>query len=617
MTEINEGLQGIQLHFVDNVATAMEFISWMGERRPHNAVSIDIETGEYPGRHRDDALSPWRGRIRLVQVGDGMQGWSIPWAEWAGVFYQAMKKYTGMVVFHNIAFEGKWFALQSEWDLPWERAHDTMLMAQVINPLGRAALKTLSSEMVDPQAANLQGGLDLAMRENGWTWGTIPTSFQAYWAYGALDTILTMRIFDKFWDKCAPGKEASLPYEIEMQTRKIANRMELNGAPVDLEYSQRKLDQIVQYTDRAKKWAKDSYGGLSITSNPQLARQFTSMGAEVTEFTPAGYPRIDKDQLKKWTITGNTEIKQLAQLVLDQRKQDKIASAYFSNFLSDNVDGILHPQIKTLAARTGRMSITDPALQTLPSGDPTVRHAFVPRDETHGIVSSDLDQVEFRLTAGLSRDQPLIDVFNEADRTGGDVFTTIMRQVYQDESLDKDRDKAKRKLIKGVVYGKLYGAGVDKMALTAGVLTEQMQQVVNSFDATYPAIKTFQKNIETTGLQRIRDEGVGYVTTATGRKLPCDSDRVYSLTNYLIQASAAEIFKQNLIKMDQADLTEYMVVPVHDEIVLSIPKDTEDTADIMQTIKECMTTTEGWPVPLTAGVDGPFENWGTAYEKKE
>jgi DNA polymerase-1 len=87
---------------------------------------------------------------------------------------------------------------------------------------------------------------------------------------------------------------------------------------------------------------------------------------------------------------------------------------------------------------------------------------------------------------------------------------------------------------------------------------------------------------------------------------------VYSLTNYLIQASAAEIFKQNLVKLDQADLTEYLIVPVHDEIVLNVPRN--DYEDIMQTVKQCMTTTEGWAVPLTAGVDGPFENWGSKYD---
>jgi DNA polymerase-1 len=87
---------------------------------------------------------------------------------------------------------------------------------------------------------------------------------------------------------------------------------------------------------------------------------------------------------------------------------------------------------------------------------------------------------------------------------------------------------------------------------------------------------------------------------------------VYSLTNYLVQSSAAEVFKLNLTALDQADLTEYMVVPVHDEIVLNCPD--SDAEEIMQTVKECMTTRDGWQVPLTAGVDGPFKTWGEKYE---
>ena len=246
----------------------------------------------------------------------------------------------------------------------------------------------------------------------------------------------------------------------------------------------------------------------------------------------------------------------------------------------------------------------------MPSGDATVRRAFIPKDEDHLIISSDLDQVEFRLTANFSQDQDLINLFNEADRTGGDVFTEIMRQVYQDPTAQKSDNR--RKLIKGVVYGKLYGAGVTTMALTAGVADAQMKPVVDAFDTSYPGVRFMAQAIEDAGMRRLRSEGVGYVKTKTGRRLPCDDDRVYSLTNYLIQASAAEIFKQNLVKLDQADLTEYLIVPVHDEIVLNVPR--EGYQEIMETVKQCMTTTDGWAVPLTAGVDGPFENWGSKYD---
>jgi DNA polymerase-1 len=78
-----------------------------------------------------------------------------------------------------------------------------------------------------------------------------------------------------------------------------------------------------------------------------------------------------------------------------------------------------------------------------------------------------------------------------------------------------------------------------------------------------------------------------------------------------VQSSAAEIFKANLIKLDQADLTDMMIVPVHDEIVLQVPR--QDVAEIMPIVKQCMTTSEGWAVPLTAGVDGPFDTWGGKY----
>ena len=84
-------LDNVQLHLVKDVESAQAFLRWLSERRPHSAIAVDIETGELPGRPTKDALSPWHGRIRLVQVGDGEQGWAIPWEEWAGVFYQAME----------------------------------------------------------------------------------------------------------------------------------------------------------------------------------------------------------------------------------------------------------------------------------------------------------------------------------------------------------------------------------------------------------------------------------------------------------------------------------------------------------------------------------------------
>jgi DNA polymerase I len=606
---MTDNLQDVQLHLVDSVEKAQAFLAWIGERRPHNAIAIDTETGELPGGKREDALSPWHGRLRLVQVGDGKQGWSIPWDQWKGVFYEAMERFDGPIVCHNIAFEARWFDIQSDWKLPWHRAHDTMIMAHIIDPLGSGALKRLAALHVDGRAVALQESLDISLIENGWTWGTVPTNFQPYWAYGALDCVLTMRLWEMFYEKCGPGGPYNKAYELEMAARRIVTRMEINGARIDLKYSQRKFDELTEYAESVKGWAKEKYNGVSISSNIQLVRLLESLGAEINEFTPSGQKSASKDQLQFLAISGNAEVKALAEIVLKQRKADKLANTYFANFINDNVNGFVHPSVKTLGARTSRMSIQNPALQTLPKGDDVVRSAFIPKDEDHVIITSDLDQVEFRMFASLSGDENLITLFNRADATGSDPFTEIGREIYNDPTMQ--RSDKRRNLIKGTVYGRLYGAGVAKQALTAGVAEPQMRTVSDAFDTRFPGMAFFQKQIEDAGVRRYREEGQGYVYTWTGRRLPCDEDRAYTLVNYLIQGGAAEVFKSNLIKLDQADLTELLIVPVHDEIVLNAPR--KDVQEIMKTVQECMTTREGWAVPLTSGIDGPMENWGEKY----
>lgn len=602
-------LSQVQLHLVNSVESANDFLSWLSERRPHNAIAIDTETGEIPGNPRQHALSPWHGRLRLVQVGDGMQGWSIPWDEWSGVFYQAMERFDGPIVCHNIAFEARWFETQSRWKMPWHRAHDTMIMAHIVDPLGSGALKRLAALHVDARAVALQDTLDQELSANGWTWGTVPTNFEPYWSYGALDCVLTMRLWEMFYEKCGPNGAYHKPYELEMATRKIVTRMEINGARVDLDYSQRKYNELSSYTESVKNWAKNTYNGTSITSNIQLVRLFESLGAEITEFTPTGQKSCTKDQLRLLAQSPIAEVANLADTVLKQRKADKLAGTYFLNFLTESIDGIVHPSVKTLGARTSRMSITNPALQTLPKGDDVVRRAFIPKDDDHVIITSDLDQVEFRMFASLSKDPNLITLFNRADATGSDPFTEIGREIYNDPTMQKS-DK-RRALIKGTVYGRLYGAGVAKQAVTAGVPEPQMRQVSDAFDRRFPGMSYFQKQIEDAGMRRLQSEGQGYVYTWTGRRLPCDEDRVYTLVNYLIQGGAAEVFKANLVKLDQADLTELLIVPVHDEIVLQAPR--KDADEIKQIVKQCMTTSDGWDVPLTADVDGPLETWGDKY----
>jgi DNA polymerase-1 len=611
MTQKTTGpLSQTEAELIESTEDAQSFIEWIRNKNPNSPLAIDIETGQLPGRMKKDALSPWRGQIRLVQVGDSHKAWAMAWPHWSGVFYEAMNLFPGPLVFHNISFENKWFRLQSDWEIPWHRAHDTMILASVLFPSEPSVgLKKLAEKYIDPAAGSGEDILQSEMRKHGFDWGTVPQNFLPYWSYGALDTIITARMWELLYPQCGEGGLYAKAYELEMNVRRIADEMELNGARIDLGYVEVRNREMRGEAERVKHQVQEEYGVL-ISSPSQVGKKLMSLGAELA-LTAKKNVSVDKHQLDVVLRSGIPEAENLARLVIKHRDLEKMCAAYLENFMEQNIDEVLHPSIRTIGARTSRMSIRDPALQTLPSNDADIRRAFIPRKPGWKIITSDLDQVEFRMFASYSKDPGLIEMFRLADETGSDAFTQIGRQVYQDENMQKS--DSRRGLIKGVIYGRLYGAGVAKQAATAGVPIEQMQAVSDSLDMNYPEMAAFQRTVTNMGEKLIREEGEGYIKTWTGRRITCDNDRPYTLINYLIQGGAAEVFKNNLVKLDQANLTDYLIVPVHDEIVMNVPP--EDVEDIKHEVQGCMTSSE-WGVPLTAGVDGPYDNWGQKYAGK-
>lgn len=588
--EGRRGLGGVSVNLVNSVDEATKFMSWLSERRP--VLAIDTET---------TGLNAWAGKLRLVQVGDGMTGWSIPWEQWGGVFLEAMSRYEGPMTGHNWAFDARWLTIHTPWQIPWHRMHDTMIMAHVIDPTQLVGLKHLGDRFVDKRASAGEVLLKKAFHDNKWGWDTVPIDYGPYWEYAALDTVLTARLWEGFRaDVKYPGV-----YDLEMQTRRICSAMEDRGAPIDVEYCQEQYDTMSAYVDRTKQWFADNHK-VAIGSNKDLVRWFLEHGAVIERTTKSGAPSMDKYQLR--LLAGQDfDYHNMANVILDVRKADKLANTYFKNFIEKNVDGVLHCTIRTLGARTGRMSITDPALQTLPKGDATVRRAFVPSDG-NVLISTDYSQIEMRLFAHFSRSQAMADAFSQKE----DFFVTLCRQIYNDPTIQKE-DK-RRGLTKNTMYGKAYGAGIQKMAETAGVTFDQMKSVVESFDQAYPDVKRFQQEIDQIAGERERFEGIAYVNTPFGRRLPADSGRGYALLNYLLQGHAAELLKRALVKLDAAGLGDYLVLPIHDEVIADVPK--EDAEDAKRLITECMEVVDGsYMVPLTAEAEGPLKTWGQKYEK--
>jgi DNA polymerase-1 len=583
LTAVKGALEGVNLGVVSTFEDAEDFMRWLGERRP--VLAWDTET---------TGLNPWDddAEIRLMQLGDAMMGWAIPWQRWAGLVHEAMARYSGPIVAHNVAFDAKYTAVKApDFPIPWDRLHDTMIMARIAAPTRPAGLKPLAKALIDPHADVLQHALNSAMATNNWTFATVPFDFNEYWLYGAMDTVLTARLWEIFKPEMDAHREV---YDLEMAVRRVCTGMELRGFRVDLEYSRMMYERLGAYVEEMKNYGRERYS-IDIGSTRQLADYLTEQGAHIDKRTPSGAPCVDKTVLKYLSIDGWT----LADEVLNARKAEKLAGTYFKNFVGFARDGVLHPDINTLAARTSRMSITKPALQTLNKNEATVRDAFIPRDpENEVLVTCDSDQIEARLFANFSADPAFMAAFGGPE----DFFVNIARQVYQDATLQK-ADK-RRQIIKNYMYGRMYGAGRAKLALTAGVPLTVINKVQDRIDAEYPGISEFQTKI--TGLAEVD----GRITTPMGRELVIDStEKAYVAVNYVVQGHAAELLKLSIVNADNAGLGDFMCVPVHDELVLSVPR--AEAEDAKRTLEDCMTFEgELYPVPITASAEGPFARWG-------
>lgn len=583
-----------QLRIVRETQDAIDLLAWLGERHG-GAVALDTETSGV------NPLEPGF-QVRLVQVGDSHEAWVIPFQQWQGLVAEMIYKFTGTWIIHNANFDINALAAHGI-VVPWHQVDDTMIAMRLAETTRPAGLKEAAARHVVPGAAVAQRSLHQAMTKQGWGWDTVPLDFPTFLYYAGMDVILTHRLYEH--PVCRRGLTSPV-YPLEMQTLVVCSAMSNNGMQVDLAYCKAKADELRLLTKEINRDIEARYE-VPIGSGRKLGNWFLSQGARITQMTPGGLPSTSKPQLVALLAdpNSNEHVRYVAWQVLRYRKADKMAGSYLENFLimADD-DGLLHPNIQTVQAKTGRMSIRHPALQTLPKPgeDPEsrmVRKAVIPRDPTHALISADFEQIEMRLAAVLSQDDKLIGAFAVADAdSAADFFAEMGKVVYKDPGFTKSDPR--RKVIKNTMYGMLYGAGPAKISETAGIPLKDATDARSSIMGAFPGMSRAMSLYEQEAKRR------GGVVTMLGRDLTVDPDRAYKGLNAAIQGSAADLFKRALVYLDQAGFRDYMVVPVHDEVVFSIPVD--EIEEARHEIRKAMMISE-LSVPIPAEPSAGMQRW--------
>lgn len=593
-------LDGIKVHLVDNVETAYECKRWLSTL---NKVAIDTES---TGLNKD------RDKARLIQFGDAQQSYVIPIENpgWAGLAVELMKTYEGDMIAHNLVYDHEMLMNSIGVGFPEQRSHDTRLKAHVVKSTGSLALKSLSKSHVDPRAGAFQDQLGEALGSHGgWTWATVPITYEPYWSYAGVDTILTYQL-DDYLDPIVQS-EAPESYALELAVAWVAERMERRGVMVDREYTRRFADEMLAYIETAESWCTEHYN-LYPGSNRDVIKALQADQVVFDKYTGGGQISLDKYVLASINHP-------LAETVLARRQAQKTVSTYLSNYLTmSEFDGLIHPSINTVGGmgknpfepggssgvRTGRMSMSDPNLQNVPvrtKAGKRIRQCFMPRPGNRW-VKCDADQIEMRMMAHMSQDPRMIEAFH----SDGDFFVNIARQLFSEPDFQKSDPR--RQLIKNGGYAKIFGAGIPKFAATAGVAEDVARVFMNDFDRMFAEVPRWIRSVESDALARLNDEGDAYIRSPlTGRRHVADAGKLYTLVNYVIQGTAGEVLKRKMVEADQAGLGEYMLIPVHDEIDFDVPEDV--LPDFLTTLDDVMNDDELLTVPLTWSAEvGP--NWG-------
>jgi DNA polymerase-1 len=583
------GLDDVKVTKVDTFADAERCIQWLTDLG-NGVLAIDTES---------HGLRPSEHPIRLGQLGDDQQAWVFECEgnrSWAGFFVKLLEKFTGTLVGHNLKFDErvirKWLGIQ----LPLERCHDTMLMSRVVEPTRSAALKRLSSQLVDPRAAVLQSQLDDAMKTSGFNWSTVPLSFAQYWMYAGIDCILTRQVYDILHPRVMA--EAPRAYELELAVSSVCGKMEDHGIRVDTSRAEQKHDELLKYVDELATYCQ-TYYSVHPGKNKDVIEYLTNRGITFTTLTKGGSIALDAEVLDGIDHP-------LANLVLQRRKAQKIASTYLRHFYQDvDEDDRLHPSVNFVAAETGRMSMSSPNMQNLPRTDTNelaqlVRSCVIPAPD-HTLVFADFSQIEFRLFASLSENQDLIHAF-DAD----DFFTEMARGIFNDPNIQKKDPR--RQITKNAMYATIYGAGDKKFAWTAGISLSEAKEFMALLNLRFPAIKQLQRRITGEGERNLRETGTASVMGPLfGRRFSIDDDKIYKLVNFMVQGSAAQVLKLKLIQLAQAGLQEYLVIPVHDEVILEVPDGI--LHDVVHTVSGIMNDSTMFAVPLESEIT-VGNSWG-------
>jgi DNA polymerase I-like protein with 3'-5' exonuclease and polymerase domains len=473
--------------------------------------------------------------------------------------------------------------------------------------------------------------------------------------YGEQDAALPLQIIDRQWPILENEGLTEL-FRMECRLIPLLVQMRLSGVTIDLKAVQKLYDSLGIEIDQLNAKLCTDYGlNVNVKSPKDVKRLFAHIGID------------DPGNFQKETLKGLSH--NVGNEIIRIRELEKLRGTFLKSYILDRAQPIagspdfgrlycsFHPlKGDENGTKTGRFASSDPNLQNVSvrsKEGKQVRKAFV-HDIGHARFRKiDYSQIEYRALAhfATSFDRNALKRQSELDAADAlrqtyinDPKTDYHNRVYEMvcplmgwdfNDSDKELRAARRKPIKNVNFGLLYGESEKHLAFKAGFTPQQAKDFFKAYHAAAPYARSTMRAISE------EVQTYGYITTIRGRRCrfnlwePADQYGAYPVpyeqalsfwgnnikrageyrgTNYKFQGSAADIIKFAMVKCFDDGIFDVTGVPklqVHDELCFSEIDDSHEQKEAYKYMKWVLENTTECRVPIIAEV-GTGPNWAEA-----
>lgn len=566
-----------------------------------------------------------------------------------------LRSYRGLIAMHNAAFDYK-MLYACGIKLPIDNVDDTVTRAVMIDenhgvvyPWSRGRMSYSLDDLANhylgirkdqsfyDKARDFFGNKNMSQSAIMARISELPYEIVA--PYAVQDAVATLKLWE-WQEKEIENQGIRDICDFERRVFPPLMRSQLRGINVDIDQTERAVIEVDKQAAQAQKELNDFVGfDLNVNSTPQIRKLFEPKQSEdgswfaidgtPLEATAKGQPSFGGNTMRNMRHPAAAKIVELRSLL-------KTSGTFLQkHILGHQVNGVVYPNINQTASedggtRTGRLSYTDPAMQQIPSRNKkvaaVVKPCFLPPPGFKW-VDGDMQSFEVRVFASLvaAYNSHIMQVYAADPKTDFHRFVAELTGLVRDAEYSGQPNSKQLNL--SMIFNSGNGAIADKMGMEwewaefdtveygkpkkirykkAG---PEAIRIINMYHQKVPGIKTLADKAKKIAETR------GYIKTKYGRRLRFRKGyKSYSASGLLIQATAADVNKENWILAEQALGDDgHLILNTHDSYSMAINPDWEKP---YARVKEALER-PALRVPLIFEFSGVGDNWWEALQKEK